>query len=167
VKRSLTVAAGVVVLGLTSALAPEVPGLAAAVGINGTASSSAARPTSVPATPAAATPDSKRLDVNVVSIPTLVPGQSGLAKVRVTNPVTGDIAVQTITGVVTGLHASCEGDLTTGAVVEGGRVLTRRGTSGSSFVFSVPVSFVDDRASIQDCQDDAYTITFTATGSGK
>lgn len=165
-KASLTsVVVGVVLLGLGAAVAPVVPGAGEGVGIDGLRS--AARAASTPATPPAATPPIKRLDVTVVSIPTLVPGQQGLARVRVTNPVTGDVALRSITSTVRGLHPSCAGDLTTGPVVESGTVLTRRGTAGSSVVFTVPMRFADDPTAPQDCQGDAYTITFTATGSGK
>ncbi|MCU1443290.1 MAG: hypothetical protein JWQ59_1440 [Cryobacterium sp.] len=123
-----------------------------------------------PATPAAATPPHKKLVVHEdgIVIPTLVPGGSGLITVPVSNPDAGDIALGSITGETNAdLAVICRDDIFFGTVVEGGTVLRKKGSRATAVNFHIPISFTNDPDAPQDCQADSYTVTFTATGSGK
>ena len=166
-------------LGLTAAgiagAATIVPGILSAndssrkATVAGTTDTAAKGPKS-PAQPSPARPPHKSLVVHEdgIVIPTLVPGGSGLITVPVSNPDAGDIAMHSITALVTGdLAPSCRDDIGFGTVVERGTVLTKKGSRATAVEFHLPVSFSDDPSGPQDCKADSYTITFTATGSGK
>lgn len=107
---------------------------------------------------------SLQVDQGSLSLPTLVPGGSGVVKIVVINPNPAPVAVTSIRGQVSGLHSSCADDIRLGVMSDAGHVLAR---SGGRHEFRVPITFVQDAARLQDCQNDDYRIDFTVTGSGK
>lgn len=118
------------------------------------------------ASSAPATPPTKYLSVpnSGITLPALlVPGQTDTASVTVVNENSGTTSVQSISGAVNGLPAICGVTVTT-LTIPGGFDLTKK---GGSHVFQLPIAMQSTSFDQSSCKNLPYSITFTASASGK